>query len=256
MKKAIRKGKQNILNIAHRGASDRYPENTMAAFKGAVEDGADMVELDVRLTKDGIPVIFHNAWLDTPADAVEYIAHSALEAIKELDIGTWFHPEFADERIPTLEEVLAFAKGKINLNIELKTDEERREGRLEKACLELVEKYNMEEQVLFSSFDTKAIKRIKSCKPSIRTALLYTHSFFEWRKPSALVEKCNTDAFHCTYMQLTRRRLADLKKHNIPVIVYTVNNQSKMKELIEMGANGIITDKPELLSKVIEKVKV
>lgn len=223
----------------------------MAAFIGAVEAGADLIELDVRLTKGGIPVIFHNAWLDTRIGAAGFIANSALEALKELDAGTWFHPEFADERIPTLEEVLAFARGTIDLNIELKTGDERRDDRLEKACLALVEKYKMEEQVLFSSFDTEAIIRIKNYNPATRTALLYTHSFLEWKKPSRLVHESNADAFHCTYMQLTYSRLSDLKKHNIPVTVYTINSKEKMKKLIEMGVNGIITDKPALLHEVL-----
>lgn len=244
-----------ILNIAHRGASANYPENTMAAFKGAVEAGADMIEVDVRLSQDGIPVIFHNAWLDTPIKAAGYVAGSALTALKKLDAGSWFHPEFENERIPMLDEVLDFASKKVQLNIEMKTDDQPVRGKLENACLELVKKHSMEDQVLFSAFEAEAVKFIKQAEPRIRTALIFTHSLFSNKKPSTLVKKYRADAFHCTYAQLTQKRLSDLKENRIPVAVYTVNNKTTMKKLIATGVNGIITDRPKRLEKVITNMQ-
>ncbi len=249
MKKRFSSTKK-ILNIAHRGASAVYPENTMAAFKGAVEMGADMIELDVRLSKDGVPVIFHNPRLDAPVKAGGGVEDTNLSALKEIDVGSWRDPVFASERIPTLEEALVFASEKqIAVNIEIKTDDTRLS--IGKNCISLVEKYNMEEHVLFSSFDMKAMKQIKAAEPDIATALLLTNSVFNRTKPSELVAKHNADAFHCTCKQLTEKRLTDLKEHQIPVAVYTVNLESKMKKLIEMGVNGIFTDRPDLLNQIL-----
>lgn len=244
---------KNIKNIAHRGASALYPENTMAAFKGAVDMGADMIELDVRLSGDGIPVIFHNARLDAPLKATGLIADSTLDALKKLDAGSWFHPDFVSERIPTLEEVLAWASGTIMLNIELKTDDIDTGGRLEKACLSLVAKYRMMDQVLFSSFDVKAIQRVKELESAVSTALLFASRGFRRQKPSQLIERFGADVFHCTYKELTAKRLADLKEHQIPVTVYTVNVERRMKKLIAMDVSGIITDRPNILRGLLKK---
>ncbi len=226
----------------------------MAAFKGAVETGADMIEVDVRLSKDGIPVIFHNAKLDAPIKAGDGVENTTLSALKEVDVGSRHDPVFASERIPTLEEVLVFASAQeIYLNIEIKTDD--KPGSIEKACISLVKKYNMEENVLFSSFDMKAMKKIKASAPDITTALLFTSSVTNRKMPSELVKQYKADAFHCTYRQLTKKRLSDLKEHNIRIAVYTVNLAGKMEKLIKMGVNGIITDRPDLLRQVLlEKV--
>lgn len=245
-------GRQNTpLNIAHRGARARYPENTMPAFYGAVEAGANMIELDVRLSKDGVPVIFHDARLDSLMQAAGFVAQSALTALKKLDVGAWFHPEFADESIPTLDEVLAFAKDTIPLNIEMKTDPLVTDGQLEQTCLELVAGHDMQNQVLFSSFNAEAVGRIKQHEPGISTALLFNSSDFSGVMPSQLVEKYQADVFHCTYPQLTQKRLEDLREHNIPVTVYTINNETTMKKLIALPVHGIITDKPNLLNRII-----
>src|SRR5699024_9416992 len=177
---------KSILNIAHRGASARYPENTMAAFKGAVEMGADMIEFDVRLSADGIPVIFHNARLDSPINASGLIADSTLTELKKLDAGSWFHPDFISEQIPTLEETLAWASGTIRLNIELKTDSVDNGKQLAESCLSLVKKYRMSEHVLFSSFDLNMLEYIKEIEPGASIAILFTPNRFKSRKASEL----------------------------------------------------------------------
>ncbi|MDZ7689984.1 MAG: glycerophosphodiester phosphodiesterase family protein [Balneolaceae bacterium] len=145
----------NFIIIAHRGASAYYPENTMAAFRGAVDMGAEMIELDILLSKDGVPVAFHDARLGSHTNGSGRLENYTLEQLKQLDAGAWFDAKFTGQRIPTLDEVLEFAKGKIALNIEIKTEAVTDElhGGVEEKSIALVQKYGMEDHVLFSSFD-------------------------------------------------------------------------------------------------------
>ena len=239
--------------IAHRGASAYFPENTMAAFEGAVEMGAEMMELDVMMSKDGVPVVFHDNELDDHTDGSGEVDNHTMEQLKQLDAGSWYAPHFSDQRIPTLEEVLAYARGKIALNIEIKTEavSGKIEGGVEQKSLELVRKYGMEDHVLFSSFDYRAVRHLKQLDPDMPAALLYDKEQSENRLPSELVALYNADAFNCSFSQLNRRWIKDLRSRNIPVFVYTVNNKSRMRRLINFGVNGIFTDKPDLLHRVV-----
>ncbi|MFH5830890.1 glycerophosphodiester phosphodiesterase [Halalkalibaculum sp. DA384] len=246
----------NFIVIAHRGASAYFPENTMPAFRGAVEMGAEMIEIDVMMSSDGVPVVFHDATLADHTNGEGELADYSLDELRELDAGSWFGAEFAGEKIPTLEEVLQFARDRIAVNIEIKTeavtDQER--GGVEEKSLELVRKYGMEDHVLFSSFDYRAIAHIKALEPTMPAALLYNSQTSNKRLPSQLVADYSADAFNCSYKQLNRKRLRDIRLHNIPVFVYTVNQQQRMKKLVKMGVTGIFSDKPDLLRKVAESV--
>lgn len=244
----------DFVVIAHRGASAYYPENTMAAFKGAVEMNAEMIELDVMLSKDGVPVVFHDATLDDHTDGTGNIGDYTLDQLRELDAGSWFDSTFAGEKIPTLEEVLAFATGKIALNIEIKTEavtDEARAG-VEEKSLELVKKYGMEEHVLFSSFDYRSITHLKKLDPEIPAALLYEKSQSQKLLPSELLKKYDADAFNCSYRQLNTKRYRDVRENNIPVFIYTVDKPSRMRKLLRMNVTGIFTNKPDVLWEVLE----
>ncbi len=242
--------------IAHRGASAYYPENTMAAFEGALEMNAEMIELDVMLTKDGVPVAFHDASLEDHTDGSGELKNYTLNELQKLDAGSWFHPKFSEQKIPTLEEVLAFTSGKISLNIEIKTeavsDEVR--GGVEEKSLELVKKYGMEDHVLFSSFDYRAIAHLKELDPDMPAAILYEKSQSDKKLPSELLSKYSADAFNCSYRQLNTKRFKDIRKHNIPVFVYTVDRPSRMRKLLKMNVTGIFTNKPDVLWEVLEKL--
>lgn len=247
----------NFVVIAHRGASAYYPENTMAAFRAAVEMEAEMIELDVMMSKDGVPVVFHDAELDDHSNGSGFVYKHTLAELRKLDAGSWFDQSFAGEPIPTLEEVLAFAAGKIALNIEIKTEAVTGEakGGVEEKSLELVRKYGMEKYVLFSSFDYRAIRHLKQLDPSIPAALLYEKSQSGDKLPSELVEELNADAFNCSYRQFNNRMFKNIREHEIPVFVYTVDQKPKMKRLIKKGVAGIFTNKPDLLWEVLRNLK-
>lgn len=244
----------NFIIIAHRGASAYYPENTMIAFEKAVALGAEMIELDVTLSKDGIPVIFHDKKLNKHTNGKGRLRNYTLKELKKLDAGSWFDPKYSDQQIPTLEEVLEFAKDTIALNIEIKPEAvtDSFNNGIEKKALQLVKKYDMENHVLFSSFDYRALQHLKKLDPAIPVALLYHKRQSKRLLPHQLVKKYRVDAFNCHYLQLRRRWIAELTKHNIPTFIYTVDRKARMQTLITAGVTGIFTNKPEVLAEVVK----
>lgn len=249
--------RDGFIVIAHRGASAYYPENTMAAFKGAVEMEAEMIELDVMLSSDGVPMVFHDAKLNRHSSGKGLLSYHTSEELKALDAGSWFDQAFAGEEIPTLEEVLAFASGTIALNIEIKTEAvtDQRSGGVEEKCLALVKEYGMENHVLFSSFDYRAVTHLKELDPDIPVALLYNRSQVDSKIPSDLIKTYRADAFNCSYQQLKKGWSEDLKKHNIPHFIYTVDHPDRMQRLLDAGVSGIFTNKPDLLKSIGDRWK-
>jgi len=254
--KVYNSNEDGFIVIAHRGASAYYPENTMASFRGAVEMGAEMIELDVMLSRDGVPVVFHDAELEDHSDGIGPVGTMTIEELKKLDVGSWFDEKFSDQRMPTLEEVLEFASGTIALNIEIKTEAvtDKVRGGIEEKALRLVKKYDMREYVLFSSFDYRAVAHLKELAPDIPVALLYNKNISDEKMPSELVREFKADAFNCSYGELNKKRLADIKAYEIPVFVYTVNQKRRMRRLIKKGVTGIFSDKPDLLKEVAESI--
>ncbi len=246
----------NFVVIGHRGASAYYPENTMAAFEAAYEMGAEMIELDILLSKDGVPVVIHDETLDRTTNGAGKVADYTLTELQKLDAGLWFGREHAGEQIPTLEEVLGFAKDRITLNIEIKTEAVTDEylGGIEEKALNLVKKYEMEDYVLFSSFDYRAISHLKQLDVDISAALLYNKKQSASRIPSELVANYKADAFNCSRRQYKKRWAEDTQRHNIPVFVYTVNKERQMEKMIKRGVSGIFSDKPDLLKQVVDNM--
>ena len=244
-----------FIVIAHRGASAYYPENTMAAFRGAVEMGAEMIELDVMMSRDGVPVVFHDATLNDHTNGKGNVSEYPLEALKKLDAGSWFSKKFEGEKIPTLDEALAYASGKIAVNIEIKTEAvgDALRGGVEEKSLQLVRKHKMEQHVLFSSFDYRAVAHLKKLDPAMPVALLYEKEQSGEMLPSELVKKYGADAFNCSYRQLNKKRLRDIQQHDIPVFVYTVDRKKRMKELLHKDVTGIFTNRPDLLWEVVNE---
>ncbi|HKK44270.1 MAG TPA: glycerophosphodiester phosphodiesterase family protein [Balneolaceae bacterium] len=245
--------KRRVMVIAHRGASAYRPENTMAAFEHALELDADMIELDVVLSKDGVPVIFHDAKLNNHSNGKGRVGKRTLEELKNLDAGSWFSTQFSGQKIPTLKEVMEFARGKIALNIEIKKQEtDYPDGYVERQCLEMVREYDMQRHVLLSSFDYQALGKLKELNPEIPLALLYDRSKSNQMLPHELVRKYHVDAFNCSFRELNKNRLNDLKENDIPSFIYTVDQESKMHRLIKAGVSGIFTNKPDVLNQVLE----
>lgn len=247
---------KEFIVIAHRGASAYYPENTMSSFRAAVEMGADMIELDVLLTKDNIPIVFHDEKLNAKTNGKGFVKDYTLLELKALDAGSWFSLKFKNERIPTLREVLEFCKDKILVNVEIKTEavSESEEDGVEDLVLDLINELGMNDQIIISSFDYRVFERIATKNKNIKTALLYDKNQSNGREPVVLVKDYSVDAFNFSIRQLTDKWANQLNDSEIPFFIYTVNNERKMKKVIEAGAKGIFSDKPDVLKRISEEV--
>lgn len=248
------RGGNEFTIIAHRGASAYYPENTLASFEGAVALGADMVELDVQLTSDSEVVVFHDEKISRCTNGRGLLANHTLADLKKLDAGGWFDKKFRGERIPTLAEVLNLCRKRIAVNIEVKTEAvtDAASGGIEEQCLRIVDDSGMRRHVVFSSFDPRAVLHLKEIDPRTPAAVLYEKKHYGSQLPSAIVSSLHADAFNCSQRELGKTWLADLKCHGIPVNIYTVNDEKKMKRWLALGIGGIFTNHPDVLKRVLE----
>lgn len=238
--------------IAHRGASAYYPENTMAAFQGAIDMEADMVELDVQLTSDNEVVVFHDEKISRCTNGRGRIAGYSYAELKKLDAGSWFDEKFAGARVPALRDVLDLCKARIAVNIEIKTEAvtDIISGGIEEKCLRMVDQVGMREHVVFSSFDPRALSHLRQIDHQAPVAVLFEKKYYGSMLPSQMIEWLGADAFNCSRRELGRKWLADLKHHGIPVNVYTVNDEKNMNRLLFLGVDGMFTNYPDVLKRV------
>ena len=241
-----------FLVIAHRGDSIRAPENTLPAFQRAIDVGADMIELDVQLTSDNVPVVFHDATLEKHSNGFGVLSDFPVKKIRSLDAGSWFSKAFAGEKIPLLTEVLELVKNRIMLNIEIKPESvtENADSGIEYKVCELVRLFGMEEQVLISSFDYRVFERVHNIDPAIKTGLLYNREQSGRLSPAELMQTYQTFSFHCSRWQLRKKWIKECRQIGVPIYVYTVNGRRTMRSLIKKGIAGIFSDKPQRLKEV------
>ncbi len=164
--------------LGHRGAEALAPENTMAAFEAGLRAGADMLELDVQLTADDRVIVFHDFTLGRKTSDPRWVRDVTWEEIRQLDVGSWFDPRYTDQRVPLLEEVLAWAKGRVPLCIDLKTGFAFNH-RLEERVVELVERNQMVDQVVIIAWDQFALRRVKALNPEIATGVALCGRFVD-----------------------------------------------------------------------------
>jgi glycerophosphoryl diester phosphodiesterase len=239
-----------ILIIAHRGASGYAPENTLSAFKRAIEMGADMIELDIHQTKDGEIVVLHDKNLFRVAKVNKLVEDLTLKEIKELEVGSWFSPEYTGEKIPTLREVLSLVKGKVGVNIEIKKGR-RLYPEIEEKLVKIIEEYDLVEPVIISSFHSSYLEKIKKLNPYIALGKLLVFSvFLPWEN---LVKDVN--AIHPHWSMVNSYLVKSAHKDHLKVNVWTVNNTGIAARLVKLGVDGIITNYPERIAWVINLYK-
>ncbi|MDZ7718497.1 MAG: glycerophosphodiester phosphodiesterase family protein [Balneolaceae bacterium] len=246
---------KKFLVIAHRGASHYAPENTISAFKLAHKMKADMIELDVQLSKDGVPVVFHDYKLNRHSNGNGVVSSFLFDELQQLDAGKWFSIEFMGEKIPSLEEVLRWAAGKILVNIEIKKEAvgDLQEGGVEEKVAELVHQLGMERNVIISSFDYRAVDRTKKIAPEMLTGLLYHQKKRDNQTPVELLKKYEADFFHCSKSEMSNKWRMELKSSEKRFLIYTVNRKKAMRRWIENGAFGIFSNRPDQLRAVVEE---
>jgi len=240
----------------HRGARAVLPENSLPAFEHAIEVGADVLELDVVLTKDDVPVVSHDPVLNRricsgPGSGV--VREMTLAEIRQWDCGAVVNPEFPSQkaipgtRIPTLEEVLALApKGDFWFNIETKVpssnapDPELFAQRL----YEAVRKHSLERRVMVQSFDFRTLRAMRAIAPGIKLSALWSglpRSFVQ------IAREAGADIVSPHYLIVNKARVEEAHRAGIPVMPWTVNSPADWDRMIEAGVDGIITDDPAAL---------
>lgn len=245
----LSRGKSNVqllsrtMIAAHRGYSAEAPENTISAFEAAIDNFADYVELDVQETRDGTVIVLHDSDLKRVAGVKENVWSVDYGQIKFLDVGSWFSEEFAGETIPTLDEVMEMAKGRLKLNIEIKLT--GHEKNLEKSVVELIEKHEMEKECVVTSFQAEALKKVKSYNEDIKTGYILHVAYGDFSGVDY------ADALSINYSFATSALINDAHSSGKEVYVWTVNNADAINDMIQKGADMIITDDPVLAKETL-----
>jgi glycerophosphoryl diester phosphodiesterase len=229
--------------FAHRGASAHAPENTLAAFLLAYEQGADAIELDVKLSADGIPVVIHDPTVDRTTDGSGTVANLSLPALKELDAGD-------GQKIPTLDEVFAAIGGKMLINVEL-TNYKTRNDALADKVVETVKRHDLAEKIIFSSFLPKNLARTAQLLPQTPRGLLTLPNLWGWFARRFTFKAGDFQALHPHLQDVSSHEIAQVHALGRRVHVWTVNEEKDMRRLAEWGVDGIFTDDPVLAVKTL-----
>jgi glycerophosphoryl diester phosphodiesterase len=246
--------KPDVLNIAHRGASEHLPDNTIASFDQALLENADMIEFDIRKTADGEIVLFHDWYAginfnEKPnLNYPRLVSHLAFKDLAHFCENNGF-------RLATLSEVLNRYGNRIDLNIELKA------GGYEKEVVDLLYKFNMNGRVVLSSFFPWVIKKIKDIDPKIKTGWIIGQEqvilLNRLARPmvSLLFKNLQAESAHLHYEIITPAIIQHFHSRRIPIYAWTVNEIGIMQMLIKMGIDGIITNRPGTLDSVLNEKK-
>lgn len=235
---------------AHRGASGYAPENTLEAFKLAVSQDADGIELDVQLTKDGELVVIHDEKIDRTSNGKGCVKDYTLEELKKFNFN-YGNEEYKEAKIPTLREVYELLEPTdLIINVELKTGIIFYEG-IEEKVLKLAKEMGMEDRIIYSSFNHHTIKKIKELNNNARTGLLYCDG---WIGILEYAKKLGVTALHpCGYNLQYENLIEEAKKENILLHVWTINEEKDMKFLCENKIDSIITNYPDVARKIINQ---
>lgn len=239
--------------IAHRGASAEAPENTMQSFELALKQGADMIEVDVLPSSDGVPVVIHDAKTKRLTGIEADIRNLHSSEISGMRIQLMKNRGYGSEPIPTLNELMAWAKGKILLNIEIKPEgfRENEPSNILDQTLQLVDAYSMQHSVLISSFSAECIVQCRKKAPEVATGLLYSKKAVAGLLPVEACIQTGASSLHVKNRRVRKKMIRLAAVHEISVLVYTVNRKRRMVNLIQNGVKGIFTDKPFLLREAV-----
>ena len=227
---------------AHRGASGAAPENTMAAIEGGIADSADFIEIDVQETSDGVVIVAHDSdFMKTSGDPTK-IWEATYADLSELDIGSWFGPEFADQRVPTLAEVLDTCRGKVGVNIELKYyghDEQ-----LEQRVIDLVEERGMSNDIVIMSLKREGVEKVQRLRPDWTVGLLATMTMGD-------LTRVDVDFLAVNAKTATPGFIRSAHRNGKEVYAWTVNDVIGMSAQFSRGIDSLITDEPALAREVL-----
>lgn len=234
----------SVTNTAHRGASLVAPENSLSAISRALGDGADYVEIDVRLTADKVPVLWHDSDMRRVFGLGGAISAVNLEDIIDLDAGSWFDPAFSSERIATLQQAIDLVRGKAGLYLDLKPD--LRAGDLTRKVIELLRHNDMIDQSVLAAAHPAMLREAKLLEPGLKTSLVAEFVV-------GPLDSSSFDNLALRHNRVTAATIAEAHRKGYELHVWTVNSPSAMARFIDMGVDNIITDRPDLLAELIRQ---
>ncbi|MDA0987016.1 MAG: glycerophosphodiester phosphodiesterase family protein [Bacteroidetes bacterium] len=248
---------QNPLIIAHRGYSQIAPENTMAAFEAAANAKVDMIECDIRLSKDNKFVIIHDEKLNRTTNGDGKIYSKLFSEIRSLKNGEWFSNKFKNEKIVPLEKLIKWLPQSIILNIELKSNVESSSLKTaENKLVDIILKFNLVDRVIVTSFNHHKMKLLKDLSPHITTGIIFNPITNFRHSPSQLCKKYNADIFICNKHQLQSEVVENAHKNNFLVYVYSIKTEADVSRAWKFKVDGIIADDPLFVKQVLQKINI
>jgi len=269
--------RRKVFNIAHRGARSLAPENTISAARKALEVGADGWELDVQMSRDKKMVVIHDESLVRTSNVKEIFPHRepwlvrdfTLKELQELDFGSWFNEtdpfgqiaagnvskeeqrSFVGVKILSLEEALEFTKkSKWKVNIEIKSFPfETDNFELVEKVVDQINQFKMEKMVMVSSFNHAYIKQVKKLNPRITTGALVDKPL---NNPANYLKEIEADVYDVSVSAISLDEIELLQSKGFSVIIWTVNDEKTMKDLIKVRVDGVITDFPQKLKTILD----
>lgn len=235
--------------FAHRGASAHAPENTLAAFELAIQQNADGIELDVKLSADGQVVVIHDSTLDRTTGARGRVKDLSLADLRSLDAGSYFAPDFKAEQIPTLEQVFDALGKRALINVELTNYDTPRDHLVESVCM-LVKKFSLQKRVMFSSFFATNLSKAGGYLPEVPRGLLARPWILGAWARSFGYAFGKYQALHPNLKDVTPEQVQRVHRLNGRVHAYTVNRAEDMRRLFGWGVDAIFTDDPHLAVRV------
>lgn len=238
------------LILAHRGASRECPENTLVAFRTALERGADGIECDVQLTKDGELVVIHDERINRTTDGTGWVKDHTFAELRALDAGGWFAPAFHGARIPTLREVLELVAPQTRvINVELKNNRVGYVG-LEAKVIAALHQCGILAKTIVSSFNHRSLHLVKTIDPSARLGFLYVATL---RSPVRRAVELGAEAIHPPRLAVSPLLVRRAHASKLKVHVWTVNSPKEMHRMITCGVDAVFTDDPAAMTELVRR---
>jgi glycerophosphoryl diester phosphodiesterase len=237
--------------IGHRGAAARAPENTLAGLRRAKQLGCSWVEFDVRLTGDGVPVLCHDAKLDRTTDGNGLVSAQCFGPIRDCDAGEWFAPDFAGERVPTLDEALTCATElDLAVNIEIKSERSRDYATAAAVATTLCRLGEWVPMVLVSSFQQPAVAAIRALAPQVPRGVLFHLVPRNWRQTA---HRLGCAVIGADHRRLWPGRVAAIRDAGYPLMAFTVNDPARARLLYSWGVTSVFSDVPDIILRAGER---
>jgi glycerophosphoryl diester phosphodiesterase len=237
---------------AHRGASAYAPENTLAAFQLAAEHFSDAIELDAKLSSDGVVVVMHDSTVKRTTGGEGKVSQKTLAELKAYDAGSWFSEQYAGERVPTLDEVFESMGRRLLINVELTNYATPNDALVDKV-VERVRKHRLEDWVIFSSFHPVNLLKARRLLPEVPVAILALEGKAGALSRSAVGRWISPHFIHPYVSDVNHRWLEKQHANGRKVNVWTVNDPNQMRSLFRWGVDGIFTDDPRLARTILEE---